>query len=143
MYVGRTNIPISEQAAANFLSNIEAVLGSIDSQDIDKLRLYIPNRDAIAVSYDSSLQPFLGQTFGLNPHERRTRGLDEDLFVLKLIQVALKNKREGGGRVFLTSAGAYYVEGEEETSVVNWEWPGRDLVGEVVALLGEAKNTSH
>jgi len=130
--------------ADQFLSNLESVLGSMDTQDVEELRLYVTARDAIAISFDAELQPFLGRTTGFNEEEQRTRGLNESLFVTQLIQARLRAERPEGGRVFLTSTGAYWVENAGdadqggELPLVDWDWPGEDVVDRVKALKQEA-----
>ena len=133
-------VRIPKKATERFFSNLKSVLTSMDSQDIEELRLYVKGRSAIAISFDSSLHPFLGRTTGLNEEEQRTRGLNESLFVLQLIQARLAVERDTGGRVFLDSTGAYWVDKTDNTGsgnekhLVDWCWPGRDLVERVRAL---------
>jgi hypothetical protein len=135
---------IRERDADEFLSNLKSVLGSMDPEDVEELRLYVKGRDAIAISFDAELHPFLGRTAGLNEEEQRTRGLNESLFVTRLIQARLGAERPEGGRVFLTSTRAYWVENAgdadqgDELPLVDWDWPGKDLVDTVRALKEEA-----
>jgi hypothetical protein len=132
------DIKISERAAENFLSDLQSVLTSMDSQDIDGLYLYSRKRDAIAVSYDRSLRPFVGRTTGFNPEDKRVRQLDASLYLVQMVGLGLRIAGRPGGRVFLTSDGAFCIQGGERVQLMNWEWPGRDLVREVVSLLEEA-----
>lgn len=134
-------VGIPERAAANFLSNLQSVLDSMDTEDVEELRLYVKGRGAIAISFDAELHPFLGRTTGFNEEEQRTRGLNESLFVTQLIQARLRAERPEGGRVFLTSTRAYWVEDVDEGDelpLVDWDWPGEDVVDRVKALKQEA-----
>ena len=102
---------------------------------VNQLCLFVPEK-GVAISYDRRLRPFLGQTRGYNEPDSRTY-LNRDICVLRKIRIALacKGKRGIGGRVFLTSAGVFcWGECGHKTQLIDWDWPGRSMAKEVVAL---------
>lgn len=129
-----TAIAISELAVQSFFADLRSVLESLDAQDLEELYLVSKNRDALAVSYDGALHPFLGRTHGRNSEHQRIRDLDENLAVLELIKAALRARRKSGGRVFLTSRRVFYVEDKVKVPLLEWDWPGKDLVSKARAF---------
>jgi len=138
---GITTMRVEEPAKEQFLAALEGALKSVDSHDIDELYVYVRGRDAIAVSYSGAFEPFLGRGFGHNPEELRI-DLRDDVSVLRLVAAALEATGKPGGRVFLRSAGAYCDVDHEEVLLVAWQWPGHNLLEEVVELLENAKEAS-
>lgn len=138
---GIAKMRVGEPAKEQFLCALEGALKSVDSNDIEDLYVYVKGRDAIAVSYSGAFEPFLGRKFGYNPAELRI-DLGDDVAVLKLVAAALEATGKPGGRVFLRSSGAYCDVDHEEVSLVAWQWPGDDLVEEVVGVLETSKEAS-
>jgi len=141
MSEGMTKMRIGQRAKDEFLSALENAFKSADSDDLDDLYVYVQGRDAIAVSYSGTLEPFLGRGFGYNPEELRI-DLGDEVSVLRLVAAALEAAGRPGGRVFLRSSGAYCDVDHEEVLLVAWQWPGHNLVEEVVGLLENAKKAS-
>jgi hypothetical protein len=54
------------------------------------------------------------------------------------LALACAGKRGIGGRVFLTSGGVIYMdESNQKIQLISWDWPGKSLVQQVVALIRE------
>lgn len=132
-------MPISKRAADNFLSALRAIFGRMDREEIEDLHVDVGN--AVAVSYNAALEPFLGHRWGKNPQRERVR-VEEDLSVLRVIRAALEVAGRPGGRVFLTSDRVYYREEGHAITLLPWEWPGEDLVETVVVMMEDAKGSS-
>ena len=128
-------IPVTKRIANEFLSSVRETFDSVDDEEIDDLYLSSSARAGVPISYDQALEPFIGQTRGYNPPADRVY-LSEESFVLRAIREALIDaaRRGIGARVFLTTSGAYYVDSDQETMLVSWDWPGDDLGGKIKAL---------
>lgn len=137
------SVSIPSHAANSFLASVRDVLASMEPEEVAELRLYVKGRDAIAISFDGELHPFLGRKTGLNREPERVHGLDENLFVPQLIRARLGSERPEGGRVFLTPTRVYWVDEEGtpnegcEFPLIHWDWPGEDPVDAIRDLQKE------
>ena len=101
------------------------------------IRLVVEERNAIAVSFDSHNQAFLGDTPGFNRPWQRTALPRDDPLLFMVRQWLLIRRKEGpkGGRVFLTSDGAFTFPRNKPMTLIEWKWPRGDLVQECQALI--------
>ncbi len=134
---------ISRQEASDFLRAIEITLAHMTRTQVEEVYLYVERRNALAISFDSEWQAFLGYTRGYNQPENRTP-LRGGGHVLGLVRSRLRARPHNvaGGRVFFASERAFRVnEDHTEDTLCWWIWLGNtlNLVDDVLHLLRQAK----
>lgn len=121
-----TDVKISEVIPRHdtevFLSGINYALQENLPSGISDLYLFIPQRNAIAISFDSNWRPFIGTTMGYNCQEERTYLGGGAFLALVKSRFRACPHEIPGGRVFLTSSKAYPANGMPGEAFINWIW---------------------
>ena len=97
------------------------------------LHPYNESREALVLSFDGELNPFLNYTKGYHyPKERRTY-FKSVPNVIREIGKRMAPYRGRGGRVFISNQKAYYVdESSRSTDLCELSWPeDRDVIAEI------------
>lgn len=143
-----TSEDIPHNDTCNFLWGIKNTLLKMPPNQVDELYFYVVKRNAVAISFDSSWQPFIGFTRGYNyPEERERKYIRGGGAFLALIKSRFRTCPHEicGGRVFLKPDYAYHVTStSEEVIFIRWTWLGNSpsLVDDVLELLLELSPTN-
>lgn len=100
--------------------------------------LFVEQRNAVAISFDSNWKPFIGYTRGYNAPEDRTY-ISGGPF-LALVRSRFRSSHQfdiAGGRVFLAANRAYNIDKLYEYTFLKWIWlsDSLSLVTDVLQLL--------
>lgn len=128
-------VEVTESQALEFKEAVRSSLIFLKSADVRNLYLYSKDKDSIVVSFDGELHPFLCQKQGYNDPSYRVP-IYRTSYVLETVAKALiKLGRDiPGGRTFLNSEGVVCVDEDEEVDLVQWKWPSRNLVEEILSI---------
>ena len=131
-------LDITSEDASELIAGYRSLLLGKRPQEIYSLYIYSGNKNALPVSYNSEWRPFIGRTYGHNPESWRVH-FNPGISVLEGVGKALRRlgREIRGGRVFLTSTGAFCVEGTSKIDLLNWLWPERDIVDSVLQVVAE------
>lgn len=132
---------IPHNDTCDFLWGIKNTLLKMPPDQVQEVYFYVMKRNAIAISFDSAWQPFIGVTRGYNHLEERTYISGGGAF-LALIKSRFKTcpHEISGGRVFLKADYAYRVTATSEEEIfIRWIWLGNrlNLLDDVLELLLE------
>lgn len=132
---------IPHNDTSDFLWSIKNTLLEMPPDQVKELYFYVMRRNAVAISFDSRWQPFIGITKGYNYSEDRTYISGGGAF-LALIKSKFRAcpHEISGGRVFLRSDRAYHVTvTSEEEIFIRWIWLGNSLglIDDVLEILLE------
>lgn len=136
-------IIIGRKEAEDFLNDLENSLQKMNRDQIESVYLYVKDKNAIAISFDSNWHTFIGYTHGYNHYEDRTPFRTNNM-VISTVRKELKNCHYSiaGGRVFLAADRAYHInEDLTEDILCGWKWLGnsKNLVEAVKLLLKKAR----
>jgi hypothetical protein len=112
----------------------------------NSVRPYDLRRNAVVLSFDAKLTPFLGNSYGWNRGEQKTYFLKTPVVLEHIRQIMLRlPDREMGGRVFIDNKRSYYVDlSSRERKIYDLTWPkGIDVVSEVRASWLKLPRRSH
>jgi hypothetical protein len=129
------HVELDENQAEEFREAIRAALLFINPVEVKDLYLFAKDKDAVVISFDGLLHPFLCRSYGFNVPSCRVR-VYRTCFVLDTISKALMilGRDTSGGRTFLNSTGVFCVDEDVQFELVTWNWPSGDLVREILKI---------